>query len=216
MQISSVVSTAVFVTMLGVVPVAAFEIKDLSPQTPPAQAFTYGLDQYKSGDKTTAAIKTFQRNRKFKETGVLNTQERALLAALAKAKLAQVGWTMVDDAVTGARLGIPAKQVPNRSQTKTGTRWSSPQGQVQVETFHIREPGTTLARPIRCTLEHRLITELVSSLGVGLTLAERKARSMMPYETKPHSGSPAFTSRRISSTMHCKPWDGSRVQCPPR
>jgi len=104
-----------------------------------------GLINGELNDKTTAAIKTFQRNRKFKETGVLNTQERALLAALAKAKLAQVGWTMVEDSVTGARLGIPAKQVPNRSHGKTGTRWSSPQGQVQVETFRIRDPGTTLA-----------------------------------------------------------------------
>jgi len=31
------------------------------------------------------------------------------------------------------------------SPGKTGTRWSSAQGQVQVETFKIREPGTTLA-----------------------------------------------------------------------
>jgi TPR repeat protein len=55
MRISSVVSSAVVVTALGVVPAFAFEIKDLTAQTPPAQAFTYGLDQYKSGDKTTAA-----------------------------------------------------------------------------------------------------------------------------------------------------------------
>ena len=104
-----------------------------------------GLISGESGEKITAAIKTFQRNRKFKEAGVLNTQERALLAAAAKAKQAQVGWSMVDDAVTGARLGIPTKQVPNKSQVKSGTQWSSAQGQVQVETFKIREPGTTLA-----------------------------------------------------------------------
>jgi S1-C subfamily serine protease len=104
-----------------------------------------GLINGEVNDKTTAAIKTFQRNRKFKETGVLNAQERALLAASAKAKQAQVGWTMVDDAVTGARLGLPTRQVPNRSQGKSGTRWASAQGQVQVETFKIREPGTTLA-----------------------------------------------------------------------
>jgi S1-C subfamily serine protease len=103
-----------------------------------------GLVNGEANDKTTAAIKAFQRTRKFKETGVLNTQERALLAASAKAKQAQVGWTMVDDAVTGARLGIPTKQVQNKSQGKTGTRWSSAQGQVQVETFRVREPGTTL------------------------------------------------------------------------
>ena len=94
-------------------------------------------------DKTIAAIKSFQRNRKFKETGVLNTQERVLLATAAKARQAQVGWTVVDDAVTGAKIGLPAKQIPNKTQSKTGTRWSSPQGQVQVETFRI--PGTTLA-----------------------------------------------------------------------
>jgi peptidoglycan hydrolase-like protein with peptidoglycan-binding domain len=104
-----------------------------------------GLINGEFTEKTTAAIKQFQRNRKFKETGVLNPQERALLAAAAKSKQTQVGWTIVDDPVTGARLGIPTKQVPTKSQTKTGTRWSSAQGQIQVETFRIREPGTTLA-----------------------------------------------------------------------
>jgi hypothetical protein len=104
-----------------------------------------GLINGEGGDRTIAAIKTFQRNRKFKETGVLNTQERALLAASAKAKQAQVGWSIVDDAVTGARLGLPTKQAPNKTQSKTGSRWSSAQGQVQVETFKIRQPGTTLA-----------------------------------------------------------------------
>ena len=103
-----------------------------------------GLINGESNEKTTAAIKAFQRNRKFKESGVLNTQERALLAAAAKAKQARVGWSMVDDAVTGARLGIPMKQVPNKSQSKVGTHWSSAQGQVQVETFRTREPGITL------------------------------------------------------------------------
>jgi Putative peptidoglycan binding domain len=105
----------------------------------------HGLINGEANDKTTAAIKAFQRNRKFKETGVLNTQERALLAAAAKAKQAQVGWSMIDDAVTGARLGLPTKQVPVKAPAKTGTRWSSAQGQIQVETFRIREPGTTLA-----------------------------------------------------------------------
>ena len=104
-----------------------------------------GLVNGEINDKTTAAIKTFQRDRKLKETGVLNPQERALLAAAAKSRQALVGWSMVDDAVTGARIGLPAKQVPNKSQGKNGTRWSSAQGQVQVETFKIREPGTTLA-----------------------------------------------------------------------
>ena len=96
-------------------------------------------------DKTVAAIKSFQKNHKLKETGVLNVQEKAVLAAAAKAKQVQVGWTIVDDAATGARLGIPARQVSIKSQGKSGTRWSSAQGQVQIETFKVREPGTTLA-----------------------------------------------------------------------
>ena len=67
----------------------------------------------------------FQRHRKFKETGVLNSQERALLAASSRAKQAQVGWVMLDDAVTGARIGIPSKQTPNKTQGKGGMRWTS-------------------------------------------------------------------------------------------
>ena len=53
-----------------------------------------GLVNGEFNDKTTAAIKTFQRDRKLKETGVLNPQERALLAAAAKSKQALVGWSM--------------------------------------------------------------------------------------------------------------------------
>jgi len=54
MRISSVLRSAVAVAALGVAPVAAFEIKDLTAETPPAEAFTYGVTQYKSGDKLTA------------------------------------------------------------------------------------------------------------------------------------------------------------------
>ena len=52
---------------------------------------------------------------------------------------------MVDDKVTGAEIGLPTKQVPNTGPGKSGTRWFSAQGQIQVETFRIRGPGTTLA-----------------------------------------------------------------------
>ncbi|MGE0036518.1 MAG: serine protease [Xanthobacteraceae bacterium] len=99
----------------------------------------------KLDEKTVTAIKSFQRNRKFRETGVLNTQQRVLLATAAKARQAQVGWTVIDDPVTGARLGLPGRELTNRTQSKTSTRWSAAQGQVQVETFRIQEPGLTLA-----------------------------------------------------------------------
>jgi TPR repeat protein len=44
------------VVVLGLVgSAAAFDAKSLSAQTPPGEALRYGLDSYKSGDKTTAA-----------------------------------------------------------------------------------------------------------------------------------------------------------------
>jgi peptidoglycan hydrolase-like protein with peptidoglycan-binding domain len=104
-----------------------------------------GLITGEANDKTTAAIKTFQKDHRFKETGTLAQPERAQLGALSKEKQDQVGWRMADDKVTGAQIGLPTKQVPNTGAGKSGTRWFSTQGQIQVETFRIRGPGTTLA-----------------------------------------------------------------------
>jgi peptidoglycan hydrolase-like protein with peptidoglycan-binding domain len=104
-----------------------------------------GLITGEASDKTTAAIKTFQKDHRFKETGTLAPPERAQLGALSKEKQDQVGWRMLDDKVTGAQIGLPTKQVPNTGAGKSGTRWFSAQGQIQVETFRVRGPGTTLA-----------------------------------------------------------------------
>src|SRR3954447_11817663 len=104
-----------------------------------------GLINGEFNDKSIAVVRAFQRDYKFKETGVLAAPERALLATLAKAKQEQVGWRTVDDRATGAQVGIPTKHAPNTSRVSRGTRWASAQGQVQIETFRIREPGATLA-----------------------------------------------------------------------
>ena len=104
-----------------------------------------GLITGEPNDKTTAAIKSYQKDHRFKETGTLAPPERAQLSAASKEKQDQVGWRMVDDKVTGAQIGLPTKQVPNTGPGKTGTRWFSAQGQIQVETFRLRGPGTTLA-----------------------------------------------------------------------
>jgi S1-C subfamily serine protease len=95
-------------------------------------------------DRVIDAVKSFQRNHKAKETGVLNPQERGALAAAAKVQQEEVGWRIIDDPVTGVRLGLPTKQVPQSGTGKAGSRWSSAHGQVQVETFRIAAPGTTL------------------------------------------------------------------------
>jgi hypothetical protein len=104
-----------------------------------------GLINGEASDKTTAAIKTFQKDHHYKDTGSLEPPQRADLANLSKEKQDQVGWRMVDDKATGAEIGLPTKQVPNSSGGKSGTRWFSAQGQIQVETFRVREPGTTLS-----------------------------------------------------------------------
>ena len=96
------------------------------------------------GERAIAAVKAFQKRKGGKETGVLNQPERAALAAAARPKQDAVGWRMVDDLATGARIGIPGKLVPQTSTIIGGMRWASSRGEYSVETFRITQPGTTL------------------------------------------------------------------------
>jgi peptidoglycan hydrolase-like protein with peptidoglycan-binding domain len=96
-------------------------------------------------DRAIAAVRTYQRRSKAKETGILTPQERSALAAAVKEKQEQVGWRLVADRTTGARLGIPAKLAPHPGQGKSGSRWTSKRNEIQIETFRERLPTTTLA-----------------------------------------------------------------------
>jgi peptidoglycan hydrolase-like protein with peptidoglycan-binding domain len=96
------------------------------------------------GERAIAAVKAFQKKRGAKETGVLNPQERAALSAAAKPKQEAVGWRMLNDGVSGVRFGLPAKLVPQATGIPGGSRWASARGEVQVETFRMTAPGTTL------------------------------------------------------------------------
>jgi hypothetical protein len=96
-------------------------------------------------DRAIAAVQSFQKRNAGKETGILNPDERSRLAQSAKAKQERVGWRVVDDPATGARLGIPAKLVPQAMPGQSGGHWQSGRGEVQVETFRVAAPGTTLA-----------------------------------------------------------------------
>jgi hypothetical protein len=96
------------------------------------------------GERAIAAVKAFQKRKGGKETGVLNQPERAALAAAARPKQDAVGWRMIDDLATGARVGIPGKLVPQTSTITGGMRWASSRGEYSVETFRITQPGTTL------------------------------------------------------------------------
>jgi hypothetical protein len=98
-----------------------------------------GLSAEEFDGRTIDAIKAFQKRNNGKETGVLSEQERALLAAAAKAPEAAVGWRRIEDAATGARLGLPEKLVPRTGPSRTGSRWTSGLGQIQIETFRLHE-----------------------------------------------------------------------------
>ena len=92
------------------------------------------------------AIKEFQKSRGAKQTGVLNPQERGILADTAKKRQENVGWKIVTDAGTGVRLGIPQKLVPQQTSDAGGTKWTSPTGTVQVVLTRRKEANPTTAR----------------------------------------------------------------------
>lgn len=89
-------------------------------------------------DRAIIAVKAFQKRNKTKETGILNPQERGILAAAVKAQQDQVGWRLIDDPfLPGTRLGIPGKLVSQVKQGQSGSRWTSTRGEVLIETFRI-------------------------------------------------------------------------------
>jgi len=90
-----------------------------------------------------AAIINFQKRNKSKLTGMLTSEQRAELVAAADNHEQEFGWSVVVDPATGIRIGLPTKLVPNAREAANGTRWSSPHGEVQVETFRVK--NTTLA-----------------------------------------------------------------------
>ncbi|WP_407080388.1 serine protease [Bradyrhizobium roseum] len=92
------------------------------------------------------AIKEFQKTRGGKPTGVLNPQERGMLADTARRKQESVGWKIQTDPGTGVRLGIPTKLVPQQASDANGTKWTSPSGTIQIQLARRREAGPTTAK----------------------------------------------------------------------
>ncbi len=92
------------------------------------------------------AIKEFQKSRGAKQTGVLNPQERGILADTARRRQESVGWRIVTDPGTGARLGIPTKLVPQLTSDASGAKWTSPTGTVQIVLARRKEANPATAK----------------------------------------------------------------------
>jgi hypothetical protein len=97
-------------------------------------------------ERMVAAIKEYQKNKGSKQTGVLNPQERAVLAETARRRQENVGWKIVTDTGTGVRLGIPTKLVPQQTSDANGTKWTSPTGATQVLLTRRKEASPTTAK----------------------------------------------------------------------
>ena len=115
---------------------------------PPAERLKIQSALYWSGDYANAgagddameaAIRNFQKRNRAKVTGVLTPEQRAELITAAKSHEQEFGWSVVVDPATGVRIGLPSKLVPNARDASHGTRWSSPHGEVQVETFRVKD-----------------------------------------------------------------------------
>jgi len=85
------------------------------------------------------AVKLFQKASKDKETGVLNEEERAHLAAAAEPAQRAVGWRLIDDPAIGARFGLPEKLVSPLGASRTGSRWNSGHSQIEINDFQLSE-----------------------------------------------------------------------------
>lgn len=118
-------------------------------------------------DPMLAAVKNFQKRIKSKVTGTLTPAERANLVTAARNHEKEFGWSVVVDPATGIRIGLPTKMVPHARDSARGTRWSSAYGEVQVETFRIKDPNLKLAalfdqekkEPVTRRIEHSVLND---------------------------------------------------------
>jgi hypothetical protein len=108
-----------------------------------------------------AAIRKFQKRNKSKITGVLTEEQRAELVVAADRHAREFGWRVVVDPATGVRIGLPTKLVPNAHDTEHGTRWSSPHGAVQVETFRVNNAKLAAVYEQERKKSHRTIERSV-------------------------------------------------------
>jgi hypothetical protein len=81
-----------------------------------------------------------------------------------------VGWHLIEDAATGARLGLPEKLVPRADTSRIGSRWTSAQGQIQIETFRLTEAALpALFEQEKKTLRREVVSSALNSDSFVIT-----------------------------------------------
>ena len=112
---------------------------------------TAGHGRHRRGGKAT------QKRNKDKDSGSLAMLDRDSPAAV-NFPAEAVGWRLIEDAGSGARLGLPEKLVPRAGVSRTGSRWTSAQGQIQIETFHLTEAALPALFEEEKKASHRQVT----------------------------------------------------------
>ena len=95
------------------------------------------------GPLTFRAINALKAPARGAPDGMLNPAERRGLAQAAQASRDAAGFRLLADDKTGMRIGIPAKILPKRDASPTGSRWQSEDGKVTLDTSST-PPGETL------------------------------------------------------------------------
>ncbi|KAB0266009.1 peptidoglycan-binding protein [Microvirga brassicacearum] len=114
------------------------------------------------GRQTFDAVAAFQQSKRTPPSGILSPTERADLQASAQRARSAVGFTIVDDPKTGARIGVPAGLLPKTDINPSGgSRWQSTDGRVTLDTRRA-PPNATLAslydRNLALQIPGRIIT----------------------------------------------------------
>ena len=101
--------------------------------------------------------KATQKRNENKDSGSLAMLDRDSPAAV-NFPAEAVGWRLIEDAGSGARLGLPEKLVPRVGVSRTGSRWTSAQGQIQIETFRLTEAALPALFEEEKKASHRQVT----------------------------------------------------------
>jgi hypothetical protein len=71
--------------------------------------------------------------------------------------LEAAGWRIIDDLETGAWLGLPSTLVPKTVPARMGSRWTSRQGQIDIETFRLHEGALSALFDDEKKVRHRIV-----------------------------------------------------------